>query len=239
MARHSKHQEPQSLEIERLVPSSVPWYRKRMITEHLQRYTFATRYSKGVSVGDIACGVGYGSFAIAKYAKQVYGIDSSPEAIHYAKQHYSKKNITFITTDAAHTSLRTNLLDVVVSFETIEHLKDPDTFLKEVNRILTDKGMLILSTPNKTFSVGTNHFHYYEYTYEELLATLKKHFSSVTMYGQREIAVTMFTLLQLLSQRFPPLTFLLPFRFWERIVIKKLGHNNKKNYMYFIAVCKK
>lgn len=43
---------------------------------------------------------------------------------------------------------RSNLFDIVVSLETIEHLENAELFVKEVNRILKKNGSFILSTPN-------------------------------------------------------------------------------------------
>lgn len=39
--------------------------------------------------------------------------------------------------------------DMIVSFEVIEHLWNYEKFLLECNRLLKDKGLLIISTPNR------------------------------------------------------------------------------------------
>lgn len=238
MAYHTKHQKSQGFEIERLVPTRVPWYRKRIIREHMQRYRFVRSHVKQKIVADIACGSGFGSFEIAKHARRVIGIDNNAKAILYAKKHYAKANISYLLADATKTTLEKHSVDVVVSFETIEHLKNPQTFLKEIERVLSLNGAVILSTPNKEFSVGTNHFHHQEYTLSELQQLLSG-FKKVQYFGQREVNTKMFALLKKLSTTLPVLSFLLPFRFWEQIRIEPITNKSKTNYVYFLAVCKK
>jgi len=41
-----------------------------------------------------------------------------------------------------------NEFDAVLSFETIEHMPDPETFLKELARVIKSNGELVLTTPN-------------------------------------------------------------------------------------------
>lgn len=45
--------------------------------------------------------------------------------------------------------IRDESIDILTSFQVIEHLRSPSAFLKECNRVLTDTGLLCLSTPNK------------------------------------------------------------------------------------------
>lgn len=239
MAHHTKHQKSQSSwEIERLVPNSLPWYRRRLLVEHLQRYRFVKPYIRHKKVADIACGSGYGSYEMAKHAESVIAIDNNAKAIAYAKKYYSNPKISYILAEATKTLIPKESVDVVVSFETLEHLKNSNFFLREVNKILSPKGVLILSTPNKSYSVGTNHFHYYEYTAEELKELLLSEFRSVQLFGQREVHVGMFRFLKILTRIFPFLSFILPFRFWEHISIVPLS-GKKTNFVYLLAVCKK
>ncbi len=79
--------------------------------------------------------------------------------------------------------------DAVVSFETIEHFDHRDRFVAELARVLTDSGILILSTPNANHSQPVdgkprNPFHVHEYTPEELSRELEKQFDSVHLMGQ-------------------------------------------------------
>ncbi len=79
-------------------------------------------------------------------------------------------------------------MDVVVSFETIEHLSAPLEFLQECRRVLKNRGTLICSTPNhRVYSWhGANPFHVREYSSREFVSILRGLFSEVSAYGQEE-----------------------------------------------------
>ena len=42
--------------------------------------------------------------------------------------------------------------DVIVSFETVEHLEKPEEFIQEVASVLDDKGIFVVSAPENSFS---------------------------------------------------------------------------------------
>src|SRR4029453_6994984 len=106
-----------------------------------------------LKVLDAACGVGYGSYILANSgAHWVTGIDVSEDAISYAKKHYAQSNVTFKKCDAEQLSLLGEVFDIVISFETIEHLNQPRKFIQEVHRSLKRGGLFICSTPNKEFA---------------------------------------------------------------------------------------
>jgi len=155
-----------------------------MYGEHMVRYEAACEIGADKIVLDIASGTGYGTQLLAKTAKHVYGVDVAQDAIDYAKKNYSRKNVTFLLGDAERIPLEDNSVDVVVSFETIEHIKDYQGFLAEIKRVLKPGGQAIVSTPNdKEFPEG-NHFHLHEFEVDEFENMLKKHFSSISFYYQ-------------------------------------------------------
>jgi ubiquinone/menaquinone biosynthesis C-methylase UbiE len=82
----------------------------------------------------------------------------------------------------------TSSFDVIVSFETIEHVPDDNTFLSEIKRVLKPGGTLFLSTPNASRSDTeggpTNPFHFREYQPAELKDVLARYFTSTELMGQ-------------------------------------------------------
>jgi 2-polyprenyl-3-methyl-5-hydroxy-6-metoxy-1,4-benzoquinol methylase len=172
---------------ERLVPGTQDW--EQYHYEHEQRYQFfAGRYT-GMDVLDAACGIGYGSAIIASAgAKSVTGIDVAPEAISYAQKHYARSNVGFIQTSAEKLRELDKTFDLVVSFETIEHLKDPAAFLREVRGVLRPGGRFICSTPNRDFGgKPTNHVnphHLSEMSLDEFVAAFQEHFRLDEKYHQ-------------------------------------------------------
>ena len=119
--------------------------------EHMHRYNSILDIVKDRVVLDAACGTGYGTNLIGKYAQKAYGIDISKEAIEYAKENYSRENIDFRNMSIAVIDFPDKFFDVIVSFETIEHVDEEiqKKFMGEISRVLKKDGILIMSTPNK------------------------------------------------------------------------------------------
>ena len=146
--------------------------------EHLVRYEFAKQFVKDKYVLDIACGSGYGSKIIAEAgAKKVVAVDVDKETIDFAKKNYFNENIKYITGNAEEIKQDSNLFDVITSFETIEHLQNPDKFLNELARVIKIDGIAIISTPNKNVSHEKNPFHFKEFSRNEFKEIIKKCFN--------------------------------------------------------------
>lgn len=163
--------------------------------EHWHRYLYATQFVKGKNVLDIACGEGYGSDLLAQTAKTVTGIDISPETIDFAKAKYKKENLSFIEGSVGKIPVNgEKVFDVVVSFETIEHVDAlmQESFLKEVKRLLKDDGIFIVSSPDKLFYSDIpnykNEFHIKEFYEKEFFEFLHKYFKCVSLLGQKVIS---------------------------------------------------
>lgn len=160
--------------------------------EHLHRYHAVKELVEDKLVLDAACGTGYGSYILSEVAEKVYGIDISEEAIEYAKSHYNKENLTYSQMSITDIQFEDNYFDVIVSFETIEHItkEQQKQFLEQVLKKLKNTGYLIISTPNdqlmREISYGSyvNPYHLCEFNEEEYLEFLKKYFKHVKFYYQ-------------------------------------------------------
>jgi 2-polyprenyl-3-methyl-5-hydroxy-6-metoxy-1,4-benzoquinol methylase len=120
--------------------------------EHVYRYAFASDFVKGKNVLDIACGEGYGSAVLLRAAaKNVIGIDISESACLHTRQRYG---IDARVGSAENIPLPNNSVDIIVSFETVEHVPNPGRFLDECARVLVASGILVISTPNKEVYTG-------------------------------------------------------------------------------------
>lgn len=174
---------------ERLFPDNLFFLHRQILNDHIYRYKFASKYVRNKKVVDIACGCGYGSEILAKSgARSVISIDNSESVIKYAKRRYSHKNITYINGSANKIPLKNKSVDIVVSFETIEHLNNYKSFIKEIKRILVKGGLLIISTPNSEIRVGdTNTFHKKEFNIQEFSRLIKDNFSKPAFYFQKPI----------------------------------------------------
>ena len=171
---------------ERFTPECVReiWY------EHWHRYAFARAFARGKRVLDAACGEGYGSALLAGDAREVLGVDIAEPAIAHARKRYATHaNLRFAQGDCTALTLPDASVDLVVSFETLEHVAVQDALVAGFARVLTGDGMLIVSSPDKRVysdvSGFRNEFHVRELYREELLALLGAHFPFVYLYGQK------------------------------------------------------
>lgn len=158
--------------------------------EHLHRYAIIqSLLNSNMVVADIACGEGYGTNYISNFVNKVIGVDISYDAISHARAKYTKKNIEFLQASAIKVPLEDNSVDLIVSFETIEHLESHYEMLKEFKRILKHEGILVISTPDKSkYSIGKqNLYHVKELSYYEFKELLKKYFSNVNFYWQKTV----------------------------------------------------
>lgn len=142
-------------------------------TEHLHRYNAVLELASGKNVLDIACGEGFGTAILARKAASVWGVDISDEAIAYARQKYEKYNLKYKQGSVESLDFDDDLFDMIVSFETIEHVDElvQDKFLKEASRVLKKNGILVISTPDKyLYTDLPNHrnpYHIKEFYYSE------------------------------------------------------------------------
>lgn len=164
---------------------------------HITRYNTAIMLV-GFAGGrwlDAACGTGYGTWLMTEYADDVVGVDIDPDAIHHARQHYSKisrngKVIRFACEDVLGKGLATNLLmdtqyEVVISVETLEHLdkNQQNAWIRRVAReYLKPGGVFVLTTPiRKGGGVNPkNPHHKWEPDQDELMAVLSLYFQKAT-----------------------------------------------------------
>jgi 2-polyprenyl-3-methyl-5-hydroxy-6-metoxy-1,4-benzoquinol methylase len=168
---------------ERIVPGKIP---ENLFLEHEARYVFAGGFVNGMRVLDVACGSGIGTHYLLKAgAQSCLGFDIDRSAIDYASAVYG--DCVFTQCEAVNLCLPDNSIDVVVSFETIEHVMDQLTFLRECKRVLRPGGRLICSTPNRTISRWgqKNPFHFRELTVVEFADLLTSMFSEVQLYAQK------------------------------------------------------
>jgi len=177
--------------MERIVPQEETY---KTYQEHIHRYAFALNFCKDKIVLDLACGVGYGSYYLLKNgAKSVIGVDISRDAITYAKSHYIHPKIEFIVGDATKLPFSDNSFDVIVSFETIEHVKGYEKYLLECKRILKRRGIFICSSPNKRLSsprgTSSNPYHLQEFYLEEFCEMMNENFKDVELYAQEYTSI--------------------------------------------------
>lgn len=167
----------------------IPTEQGKIRLEHYHRYAAITQAITEKKVLDVACGEGYGSSFMADFAISVTGVDISEEAINHASEKYKKENLVFIQGSATQLHFPDNSFEVVVSFETIEHLAEQSQMLAELHRVLRPDGILIISSPNRPIyseeSGEHNEFHVKELDFKEFNDLLKQKFPKIQYFGQR------------------------------------------------------
>lgn len=165
--------------------------------EHLNRYYAISTIVKDKDVLDAACGSGYGTELISRFASFVHGIDIDEEAVEYARDHFEKKNLAYSVASITSIPFQDATFDIVVSFETIEHVDEitQKHFLEEIKRVLRPNGQLIISTPDKRnysdIPKYFNEFHLKEFYSNEFLNFLKSRFKHVHFFYQRDEVVNL------------------------------------------------
>jgi SAM-dependent methyltransferase len=152
---------------------------------HLRRYELACEHARGARALDCACGTGYGSAFLAEVggARSVVGVDVDPRAVEYARRRHTRDGVRFLAADALSTGLPDASVDLVASFETIEHLEDdgPARLVAEFDRVLTPGGVLIVSTPNLG---GPTAYHHQSLSAGELVGVVRTRLTIEHALGQ-------------------------------------------------------
>jgi ubiquinone/menaquinone biosynthesis C-methylase UbiE len=176
---------------ERVVPGKTP---QTIYDEHIYRYIFAAGLAENKVVLDVACGTGYGTCYMAeKGSGKVVGVDISAEAVGYARERFGKNNkASFVCANAIRLPFGDDAFDMIVSFETVEHIRQCGKFLAECRRVLKGNGLLICSTPNRRIfspklAKPINTYHVKEFWPEEFYRLLRRYFADITFYGQCDV----------------------------------------------------
>ena len=170
---------------ERFTPECV----REIFHEHFHRYAWARGLVGDLDVLDCACGEGYGSRILADAARSVCGVDIDAETIEHATRRYATDGLSFTRASALELPFGDDRFDVVVSFETLEHLAEHDELMSEFRRVLRPGGFLVMSSPDKkTYSDDTgveNEFHVRELYRDQLEALLDRYFPNFRLFGQK------------------------------------------------------
>ncbi|WP_428538466.1 glycoside hydrolase family 99-like domain-containing protein [Rhodopila sp.] len=160
-------------------------------SEHYHRYLFALRFCHDKDVLDIASGEGYGSHLLGQTAHSVIGVDADDGAVSFANHNYLSDRVSFKTGIAQALPITDASIDVVVSYETLEHFTDHDAFAAEVRRVLRPGGLLVISSPNRTVYTEQadyhNEWHLRELDRNEFLTYLETNFAHVRLFAQRPL----------------------------------------------------
>lgn len=136
---------------------------------HRLRYEWAgLRIKAGEMVLDVGCGCGYGAEILAASGCLYFGIDYSPESIAYAKDYYGSFG-RFAVREAHYSCGK---YDVLVAFEVLEHLDNPEVALAAWHESLNPQGRLLVSVPQGGKLAKRHPFHLTDWTEVQLVLAL-------------------------------------------------------------------
>ena len=99
---------------------------------------------------DVGCGGGLLAEPLTRLGAAVTGVDASPRAIAVARDHAEGQGLAIDYREGGPETLD-DVFDLVVALEVIEHVADAPAFARALADRLADDGLLILSTPNRTW----------------------------------------------------------------------------------------
>lgn len=176
-----QHGAGDSLFPERFVPGTTHGL---IEAEHFARYSWATAWAARCDVLDAGCGVGYGlQLMQTAGAASLVGVDIAADAVAAARQRLGE-HANIELADIAALPFKDDSFDLVLCFETIEHVVDQERALDELRRVLRRAGLLVISSPNpRVYPTGNPH-HTHEYIPDELGRALSQRFVNVALASQ-------------------------------------------------------
>ncbi len=162
------------------IPDERYWFLRHLVAYRAAARVVAAR--DAAVVLDAGCGEGYGLVLLRSAgADRVIGVDLDEPTVAHARSRYAADDagIEVVAAELRDVPVPDAHVDVVVSFQVIEHLHDIPGFLAEMRRLTRPGGRLLIATPNRlTFTPDSdtpvNPFHTVEFTAGELQRLLTR-----------------------------------------------------------------
>ncbi|MBI5970623.1 MAG: class I SAM-dependent methyltransferase [Deltaproteobacteria bacterium] len=129
----------------RVITKDIEWHHRQVLKMRLP----------GKRLLDIGCGNGVFISEAKKTGYDAWGLDFDARNIAIAKERYKLENVFCMSVEAALKTLGKNSFDIVTFFEVLEHLDAPEQFLEDIKGLLSDRGVIALSVPNRERALDT------------------------------------------------------------------------------------
>lgn len=154
-----------------------------ILARQLSAYQQALDLCIGRRVAEVGCGRGAGTALLAEVADSVIAVDYDTQVIEQNRRDRAEDNVTYVVAQVPPLPPAAMRVDVVVCFQMIEHVEDPEPLLRAMYDAVLPGGVVLVSTPNKAETLAPNPYHLHEYAGPEFQAVLDKVFDRVTLYS--------------------------------------------------------
>ena len=137
--------------LHRLNPVRLRFIRDQVAT-HFDRDPLAPQPLAGLRLLDIGCGGGLLAEPLTRLGATVVGIDATKKNIQIAALHAEQGRLSI---DYRHTTAESmreagECFDIVLNMEVVEHVADVGSFLKASSGLVSNEGIMIAATLNRT-----------------------------------------------------------------------------------------
>lgn len=107
---------------------------------------------EGLSLIDVGCGGGLIAEPMRRLGFEVTGVDASTENVGTARAHAEMMGleIAYRAATAEQVAAEGRTFDVVLALEIVEHVVDPEAFLRTCAAMVAPGGMMVVATLNRT-----------------------------------------------------------------------------------------
>jgi SAM-dependent methyltransferase len=189
-------------------------------------------------VMDLGCGD-------SPYRGDILGVANSYFGVDWSKSIHDISNVDLIADISNTLPVKNECVDTIVSFQVMEHLPEPDTYLSECNRSLRTGGILLITVPFN-WHVHEEPFDYYRYTRFGLEYLLKKNgFSDIKIKensGYWQMAALKFNYHTFRFAHGARKIFLIPLWYFNQLfsqVMDKIDRHPQETASYTVVANKK
>ena len=128
-----------------------PTYRRRylFLFNALQRLTI--EYGSFKKILNLGAGEGDLNQLIQNYCDNIYACDVNKKDVEYGKS--CNPSVIYSVQDAADLNYENEFFDIVICMEVLEHVKNIDKVLIEIERVMKPNGHTIITFPSNNFPV--------------------------------------------------------------------------------------
>ncbi len=112
------------------------------------RYMWASKFSSGKDILEVACGSGQGLELLSKTAKSLQAGDFSDALVAKCKEEYGA-GLDIRQFDAQKIPFNDESFDVIILFEALYYIPSAGLFVEEAKRLLRPRGCVLIATANK------------------------------------------------------------------------------------------